>query len=128
MRLISISQRSNSSATIAAEVARRARRRASGMLPRTSSSTRQRVAMRSIEFAERIGLIEELDLNVAERSLLHLDNAGPGNTATLAVNVSGRSMQNDAFIAELERLLKRFPIVRPRILFEVPESTSITDL
>jgi EAL domain-containing protein (putative c-di-GMP-specific phosphodiesterase class I) len=82
----------------------------------------------AIEFAERIGIVEELDLTVAERALKHLDNAGPGNTASLAVNISGRSMQNDAFIAELERLLQRFPVVRPRILFEVTESTSITDL
>ena len=82
----------------------------------------------TIEFAERIGLIEELDLTVAERALKHLDNAGPGCTASLAVNISGGSMQNDAFIAALERLLARYPVVRPRILFEVTESTGISDL
>jgi EAL domain-containing protein (putative c-di-GMP-specific phosphodiesterase class I) len=82
----------------------------------------------TIEFAERVGLIEELDLLVAERSLKYLDNAGPGNTAQLAVNISGRSIQNDTFLAELEKLLKRYDIVRPRVLFEITESTSIADL
>jgi EAL domain-containing protein (putative c-di-GMP-specific phosphodiesterase class I) len=82
----------------------------------------------TIEFAERVGLIEELDLLVAERALKFLDNAGPGNTAQLAVNISGRSIQNDTFVAELEKLLKRHDIVRPRVLFEITESTSIADL
>jgi EAL domain-containing protein (putative c-di-GMP-specific phosphodiesterase class I) len=82
----------------------------------------------TIEFAERVGLIEELDLLVAERALKYLDNAGPGNTAHLAVNISGRSIQNDTFVAELENLLKRYDIVRPRVLFEITESTSIADL
>jgi EAL domain-containing protein (putative c-di-GMP-specific phosphodiesterase class I) len=82
----------------------------------------------TIEFAERVGLIEELDLLVAERALKFLDNAGPGNTAELAVNISGRSIQNDVFVGELEKLLKRYDIVRPRVMFEVTESTSIADL
>lgn len=82
----------------------------------------------TIEFAERVGLIEELDLLVAERALKYLDNAGPGCTAQLAVNISGRSIQNDTFIAALEKLLQRHDIVRPRVLFEVTESTTIADL
>ncbi len=41
----------------------------------------------TIEFAERVGLIEELDLLVAERALKYLDNAGPGYTARLAINI-----------------------------------------
>ncbi|HWE72853.1 MAG TPA: EAL domain-containing protein [Stellaceae bacterium] len=82
----------------------------------------------TIEFAERVGLIEELDLLVAERALNYLDNAGPGNTAQLAVNISGRSIQNDLFIGELDKLLKRHDIVRRRVLFEITESTTIGDL
>ena len=82
----------------------------------------------TIEFAERIGLIEELDLQVAERALKYLDNAGPGCTSRLAVNISGRSIQNDSFVAQLEKLLQRHDVVRPRVLFEITESTSIADL
>jgi EAL domain-containing protein (putative c-di-GMP-specific phosphodiesterase class I) len=82
----------------------------------------------TIAFAERVGLIEELDLTVAERALNFLDNAGPGCTASLAVNISGRSIQNDAFVAALEKLLARYAVVRPRILFEITESTNITNL
>ena len=82
----------------------------------------------TIEFAERVGLIEELHLLVAERALKYLDNAGPGCTARLAINISGRSIQNDIFLAEIEKLLKRHDVVRPRVLFEITESTSIADL
>lgn len=82
----------------------------------------------TIEFAERVGLIEELDLLVAERALKYLDHAGPGSGANLAVNLSGRSIQNPAFVAELEKLLKRYFFARPRVLFEITESTSIDDL
>jgi EAL domain-containing protein (putative c-di-GMP-specific phosphodiesterase class I) len=82
----------------------------------------------TIEFAERVGLIEELDLLVAERALKYLDNAGPGCTAHLAINISGRSIQNDTFLADLEKLMKRHDVVRPRVLFEITESTSIADL
>jgi EAL domain-containing protein (putative c-di-GMP-specific phosphodiesterase class I) len=82
----------------------------------------------TIEFAERVGLIEELDLAVAERALRFLDNAGPGCTAELAVNVSGASIQNPAFVAELEKLLRRHEVIRPRVLFEITESTSISNL
>ena len=82
----------------------------------------------TIEFAERIGLIEELDLLVAERALKFLDNAGPGCVARLAVNISGRSIQNDSFVAQLENLLQRHDVVRPRVLFEITESTTIADL
>jgi EAL domain-containing protein (putative c-di-GMP-specific phosphodiesterase class I) len=82
----------------------------------------------TIEFAERVGLIEELDLAVAERALKFLDNAGPGCTAELAVNVSGASIQNPAFVAELEKLLRRHEVIRPRVLFEITESTSISNL
>jgi EAL domain-containing protein (putative c-di-GMP-specific phosphodiesterase class I) len=82
----------------------------------------------TIEFAERVGLIEELDLVVAERALKYLDHAGPGSNAHLAVNISGRSIQNSSFVAELEKLLKRYFFARPRVLFEITESTSIDDL
>jgi EAL domain-containing protein (putative c-di-GMP-specific phosphodiesterase class I) len=81
-----------------------------------------------IEFAERVGLIEELDLFVAERALKYLDHAGPGSSANLAVNLSGRSIQNPAFVTALEQLLKRYFFARPRVLFEITESTSIDDL
>jgi len=82
----------------------------------------------TIEFAERIGLIEELDLVVAERALKYLEQAGPACDAQLAVNISGRSIQNAAFVAEIEKLLQRYATVRLRLMFEITESNTIHDL
>jgi EAL domain-containing protein (putative c-di-GMP-specific phosphodiesterase class I) len=82
----------------------------------------------TIEFAERVGLIQELDLFVAERALKYLDHAGPASSARLAVNISGHSIQNATFVTELEKLLKQYFFARPRVLFEITESTSIDDL
>ncbi len=84
--------------------------------------------LETIAFAERVGLIQELDLFVAERALKYLDHAGPASSAHLAVNISGHSIQNAAFVTELERLLKQYFFARPRVLFEITESTSIDDL
>ncbi len=82
----------------------------------------------TIEFAERVGLIQELDLVVAERALKFLDDAGPRCPAHLAVNISGRSIQDNAFVAELEKLLDRHAGLRSRLMFEITESNNIPDL
>jgi EAL domain-containing protein (putative c-di-GMP-specific phosphodiesterase class I) len=82
----------------------------------------------TIEFAERVGMIEELDLTVCERALKYLDGAGADLTTSLAVNISGRSIQTDSFVTALDKMLKRYPTVRQRILFEITESTRIADL
>lgn len=82
----------------------------------------------TIQFAEEVGLIEDLDLIVCQRTLKFLETASLNGTLSLAVNLSGRSIENDIFVDALEKLLQQFPKLRGRILFEITESTSIADL
>jgi PAS domain S-box-containing protein len=80
-----------------------------------------------VQFAESVGLIEELDLTVCQRALALMDSWSEGPELTLAVNLSGRSLASDAFIGALERLLQS--CVDPsRLLFEITETTEIADL
>ena len=47
---------------------------------------------------------------------------------SIAVNVSGRSLQKDSFIEELLALLVSAPDVHRKLMFEVTESSQIKDL
>jgi len=80
-----------------------------------------------VQFAEGVGLIEELDLTVCQRALAFMDSWNEGPELTLAVNLSGRSLGSDAFIGALERLLKSCS-ERSRLLFEITETAEIADL
>lgn len=82
----------------------------------------------TIHFAEEVGLIEDLDLIVCQRTLKFLETASHAGTLSLAVNLSGRSVENDLFVEALEKLLQQYPKLRNRLLFEITESTSIADL
>lgn len=80
-----------------------------------------------IKFAEGIGMIEELDLMVCRRALAQLDATRESADLQLAINLSGRSLQSDAFVAALARLLEP-RADRERLLFEITETTAIADL
>ena len=82
-----------------------------------------------ITLAEDLGLIAEFDLAVCRRAIEVLEGGtnvkqGP----SLAVNLSGRSLGTEGFIEELFRLLQRHNKIASRLLFEVTESSEITDL
>ncbi len=83
-----------------------------------------------VAFAEALGLSEELDWAVLETAIAALQmNAG----VSIAVNMSGLSMQNPAY---RERLLKRLAELRceggkldpSRLLIELTETAEIEDL
>ena len=80
-----------------------------------------------IKFAEGIGMIEELDLTVCRRVLAQLDATRESADLRLAFNLSGRSLQSDAFVAALTSLLEP-RADRERLLFEITETTEIADL
>jgi len=80
-----------------------------------------------IRFAEGVGMIEELDLLVSQRALALLDARADTPGLALAVNLSGRSLASDAFVGALEALLKSCTD-RKRLLFEITETTALTDL
>jgi EAL domain-containing protein (putative c-di-GMP-specific phosphodiesterase class I) len=79
----------------------------------------------AIGFAERIGLIEAFDLaifdQVTEVLYRHRD-------ISVAVNLSGRSLESTAFAASLEGALNRHTTLAGRLLFEVTETAEIRRL
>lgn len=78
-----------------------------------------------VTFAEEVGFVAEFDLSVADQALSLLQ--GDAELVPIAVNVSGRSLESNIFVAELQALLKRYDKVRTRLSIEVTESARITN-
>jgi EAL domain-containing protein (putative c-di-GMP-specific phosphodiesterase class I) len=78
----------------------------------------------TVVFSEDIGLIMELDLIVCRRAIEEILRS---ENASVAANVSGRSVQNDAFRKALLELTARLGYLRHRLLFELTESAVIDD-
>ena len=79
----------------------------------------------TIRAAEEMDLIEPLDLAILEEALDVLQ-AQP--KASLAVNISGRTIASDAFVGRAEALMKARPETRGRLILEITESAAIDDL
>jgi len=80
-----------------------------------------------IRFAEKIGLIEEIDLTMCQCAVAALREVR-GTHPDLAVNISGKSLQSDLFVAALLRLLAPHARLSRQILFEITESTAMPNL
>lgn len=87
-----------------------------------------------VSFAEDVGIIQELDLAIAESALELLtrfiprSNNSSDTPVSLAVNLSGRSLMSDIFIRMLMNLLKANKGQEDRLLFEITESANIDNL
>jgi EAL domain-containing protein (putative c-di-GMP-specific phosphodiesterase class I)/GGDEF domain-containing protein len=79
-----------------------------------------------VTFAEQTGLVTELDHAVTRQALELLKN--DTTIADIAVNISGRSLQSEVFVAALLELLGRYPNVRQRVKIEITESSRIEKL
>lgn len=83
----------------------------------------------TITFAEDVGLIAALDLAICERAVDTVKEANNGGgDLSLAVNVSGKSLETPVFLERLKNLLKDCHNIRDELLFEVTESSKITNL
>lgn len=80
-----------------------------------------------IAMAEELGLIESFDLAVAETALKQMRQPGFG-LVKVAVNVSGRSLEGDAYVSGLLKMTADAPEIRNRLLVEVTETASLADL
>jgi EAL domain-containing protein (putative c-di-GMP-specific phosphodiesterase class I)/PAS domain-containing protein len=82
----------------------------------------------TIAFAEQVHMVKELDLEIARQSVERLrQRIGDGMPVELAVNLSARSLESEAFVKELfDLLLPTSDGVRRHLLFEVTESSEIT--
>ena len=76
-----------------------------------------------VNLAEMVGLTEELDLAVLSLAILATPQLGVGEH--IAVNISGLSMQSEAFRARLLRALDDDPKATTRIMVELTESAEI---
>ncbi|MBC8339125.1 MAG: EAL domain-containing protein [Rhodospirillales bacterium] len=80
----------------------------------------------TITFAEEAGLIPEFDLAMATKVVGLLANIPDRFQA--AVNISGFSVSNEAYIAGLKALLSKNLWAAERVLFEITESARMADL
>jgi len=81
----------------------------------------------TIRFAEQVGMVEEIDLTMCRHALAIL-GVRASEPLDLAVNISGKSLGSDSFVEALMQLLKPEARLAKQILFEITESTAITDL
>lgn len=82
-----------------------------------------------ITFAERIGIISDFDLAVCQRVVECVNHQIEKKEPwPIAVNVSGRSIEDPVFQRALLRLLGDNPQTRPYILFELTESMALRDV
>jgi EAL domain-containing protein (putative c-di-GMP-specific phosphodiesterase class I) len=79
-----------------------------------------------VGFAERTGLIYELDFNMAELAINFL--SAQGDRPALAVNISGKSLSNPAFGSRLMKMLADAKIDRSRLMFELTETAGVNDV
>ncbi len=80
-----------------------------------------------ITFAEDIGLIWQFDIAMA-RKVVEWLRPRRATKYKIAVNISGQSVANLAYHAELFALLEANPWARDHVMFEITESARIADL
>ena len=84
---------------------------------------------KTITFAEETGLIHEFDLAMAQKVIDTLAKFPRNNDKyRIAVNVSGFSIGKPAYVSSLTDLLQDTPWTRGKLLFEITESSRMTDL
>ncbi|MDG2522695.1 EAL domain-containing protein [Caulobacter segnis] len=82
--------------------------------------------LQMIRTAQAFDLMEELDYAVVEQAIRRLASDVP--TLRLAVKVTGRTLCDEGYAFHVERLLRRHEGARGRLIFELTESNTITDM
>ena len=82
-----------------------------------------------ITFAEEVGVIGEFDLAMCQRVIKKITQANDhGHELHVAVNLSGRSLEDKSFLHAFGELLSKHEGIRTQLMFEVTESAEIIDL
>jgi EAL domain-containing protein (putative c-di-GMP-specific phosphodiesterase class I) len=79
----------------------------------------------TIRMSEQLGLVQDFDLAVAKKAIQTLNQH---EHVTVAINLSGRSVQDEAFRENLRQMLAPFPKLNSRLMFELTESNAIEDM
>lgn len=83
----------------------------------------------TIRLAEGVHMIGEFDLAVVQRVVDMLaERRRQGETIDVAVNLSGHSLESSIFMAALREILAVDPSLRRQLIFEITESTQITNM
>lgn len=80
-----------------------------------------------IVFGEDIGMAADFDIAVTERVINYLLYKASTNRVKFAMNLSGQSIQNEQFFKTLLAKLELHKDLAQRMIFEITESTTITD-
>lgn len=81
-----------------------------------------------ITFAEEVGMIEEFDMMVCHRVIDALKQAGEKNKKpVVAINLSAQSLASTIFVGTLRKLLNKNSNFRSQIMFELTESSRVSD-
>ncbi|SIS40378.1 EAL domain-containing protein [Insolitispirillum peregrinum] len=98
-------------------------------LARMQQGERLFLPARFIGFAEDFGVVNEFDTMVVKKAIAAL-RAGKKlhGSAQIAVNLSGKSLSNEAFVHGLFLLLLENRDILPRMMFELTESSELADL
>lgn len=81
-----------------------------------------------IIFGEDIGMAADFDIAVCERAINYLLYKSSTVRTRFAVNLSGQSIQNEQFFKTLYAKLTMHKDLASRLIFEITESTTITEL
>jgi diguanylate cyclase (GGDEF)-like protein len=87
-------------------------------------------AYRIISSAEKAGYMQRVDLWVLETTLKFLE-AHPvelGKTGLACINLSGASLNDESFVANVNSCLRNYPTVSKRVCFEITEAVALHDL
>jgi EAL domain-containing protein (putative c-di-GMP-specific phosphodiesterase class I) len=82
-----------------------------------------------IVFGEDIGIAPDVDMAILKQAIGYIHRVAPKDPGLrIAVNLSGQSIQNKSFFKKLISTLEETETDPKHILFEVTESTAISDL
>lgn len=81
-----------------------------------------------ITFGEDVGLATSFDIAVCERAIAYVLKMALHTKNKFAVNISGQSIENDQFMADLRALLDKNKNLAHFLMFEITESAGITEL
>jgi len=96
------------------------------VLSRFEESGEQSTPLEIIKFAEDVGIIEEFDIALVHKAIDYVRKMKKlGTPLTLALNLSGRTLDSDKFADPLMRTLKDAKDVAHSLLLELTETTAV---
>jgi diguanylate cyclase (GGDEF)-like protein/PAS domain S-box-containing protein len=82
-----------------------------------------------IEYAEALGMVQEIDMRVVERVLDHLSAPGrKDQKIRYSVNLSRVSISDPHWVRKFNKMISAADIVRNQLVFEITETAAMSDV